>query len=92
MVEKLVKTLKHGLTILSTDLEHAQDWDKHLTKIMFRYRCGVQVKTKFSPHMLLVGRIPRLRIVNSLILLVQTYDDDDDDDLVAIATWMIGKL
>jgi hypothetical protein len=58
---------------------------------MFRYRCGVQVKTKFSPHMLLVGRIPRLRIVNSLILLVQTYDDDDDD-LVAIATWMIGKL
>ncbi len=30
-----------------------------------------------------------MRIDNSLILLVQTYDDDDDDDdLAAIATWI----
>jgi hypothetical protein len=55
---------------------------------MFRYRCGVQAKAKFSPHMLLLGKTPRLIIDNFLILLVQTYDDD----LVAIATWMIGKL
>lgn len=54
--------------------------------IMFRCRCGVQAKTKFSPHMLLASRTPQLRIDDFLIRLVQTYDDDDDDDLVAIAT------
>jgi hypothetical protein len=37
MVERLIKTLKHGLNILSTILEHAQDWDDQLLRILFGY-------------------------------------------------------
>lgn len=35
MVEKLVKTFKHGLTIFSTNFKHTQDWDKHLPMVLF---------------------------------------------------------
>ncbi len=81
-MERLVKTFKHGLTILSTNPEHAQDWDKNMPKILFGYRCGVQMNTKFSPHMLLSGRTPRLKANNFLNPLVQTYYDDENTIVV----------
>jgi hypothetical protein len=40
--------------------------------------------------MLLMGKIPWLRVDNFLNFLVQTYDDDED--LATIATHMICKL
>ncbi len=66
MVERLVKTLKHGFIILFTNLEHTQDWDKHLPMVLLGYRCGVQFSTKFFPHMLLIGITPRLKVDNFL--------------------------
>ncbi len=70
MVERLIKTLKHGFTILSTNPEHTHDWDKHLPRILFGYRCGVQLNTKFSLYMLLTERIHHLKAYNSLSPLV----------------------
>ncbi len=45
MVERPIKTNKHGLIILFTNLEHTHDGNKHLLKILFKYRCGIQVNT-----------------------------------------------
>jgi hypothetical protein len=41
MVKRIVKTLEHGLIVLSTTPEHAQDWDKHFPRIHFGYKGGV---------------------------------------------------
>jgi hypothetical protein len=41
MAERLVKTFKHGLIILTVIIEHAQDWDEHMPRILFHYRCGI---------------------------------------------------
>jgi len=71
MVERLVKTLKHGLKMLFATTEHAQDLDEHLPHILFGYRCGVHANTHFSPHMILIGRTPRLWTNNFLNMLVR---------------------
>jgi hypothetical protein len=52
--------------------------DKQLQRILFGYHCAVQPSTKFSPHMLLIGQIPRLIVDNSLSLLVQAFKDDEN--------------
>jgi transposase InsO family protein len=41
MVECLIKTIKHGITMLSTTSENANYWDEQWAKVMFRYRCGI---------------------------------------------------
>jgi hypothetical protein len=61
MVERMIKTLKHGITVLAADPANVNCWDEHLAKVLFGYRCGVQASTKFSPFMILTGRSPRLR-------------------------------
>jgi hypothetical protein len=53
MVERLIKTLKHGLIVISTTLEHAQDWDEQFPRILFGYHYKVQASIKFSSHMLI---------------------------------------
>jgi hypothetical protein len=70
MVERLVKTLEHGLAILFTNPEHTQDWDKHLPMVLFGYRCEVQFGTKFFLYMLSIGKTPHLKINNFLSPLV----------------------
>ncbi len=55
IINILVKTLKHGLTIIYATSDHAQIWDEHLPRILFGYKCGVQLNIKFSPHMILIG-------------------------------------
>jgi hypothetical protein len=55
MAEHLIKTLKHGITILAATPENIDCWDEHLAKILFGYRCGIQASTKFSPFMILTG-------------------------------------
>jgi hypothetical protein len=75
MVECLIKTIKHGITILSTTPENANSWDEQLAKVMFRYKCRIQANTKFSPFMILNGRTPHLRVDNYLHSLIIVVDD-----------------
>jgi hypothetical protein len=78
MVERLIKTIKHGITVLSAIPENANCWDEHLAKVMFGYRCGIQSSTKFSPFMILIGRTPRLKADNYLHSLTAVVDDTTD--------------
>jgi hypothetical protein len=83
MAERLIKTIKHGITILAATLENVDCWDEHLAKVMFGYRCGIQASTKFSPFMILTGRTPRLRADNYLHALTNVTDDSVDVEVVA---------
>ncbi len=78
MAERLIKTIKHGITVLSAIPENANCWDEQLAKVMFGYRCEIQSNTKFSPFMILTGRTPRLRADNYLHSLTAMVDDTID--------------
>jgi len=75
MAERMIKTLKHGITVLAVDPANVNYWDEHLAKVLFGYRCGVQASTKFSPFMILTGRSPRLRADNHLNALTNEVND-----------------
>jgi len=66
MAERMIKTIKHGITVLATTPSNVDCWDEHLAKILFGYRCGIQASTRFSPFMILTGHTPRLRAYNYL--------------------------
>jgi len=70
MVEKMIKTLKHGLTIVFS--ANIQRWDVQVPRILFGYQCGIQISTKYSPYMILT-RIPRLTIDNRLSSLTHYF-------------------
>ncbi len=70
----MIKTIKHGITILAATLGNVDCSDDHLAKIMFGYRCGNQTSTRFSPFMILTGRTPRLRADNYLHALTAETD------------------
>jgi hypothetical protein len=55
MAERMIKTLKHGITVLAANPANVNCWDEQLAKVLFGYRCGVQANTKFSPFMVLTG-------------------------------------
>ncbi len=78
MAECMIKTIKHGITVLAANPANVDCWDEHLAKVLFGYRCGVQASTKFSPFMILTGRSPRLRANNYLNALTDTIDDGAD--------------
>jgi hypothetical protein len=46
MAERMIKTIKHGITILAADAANVNCWDEHLAKVLFGYKCGVQASTK----------------------------------------------
>jgi len=75
MVECLIKTIKHGITMLSITPKNVNYWDDELAKVMFGYRCGIQTNTKFSPFMILIGRTPHLRADNYLHSLTVVVGD-----------------
>jgi hypothetical protein len=83
MAERMIKTIKHGVTVLATNPANVDCWDEHLAKVLFGYRCGVQASTKFSPFMVLTGRSPRLRADNSLNALTGVLDDGVDVEQIA---------
>jgi hypothetical protein len=75
MAERMIKTLKHGITVLVVDPANVNCWDEQLAKVLLGYRCGVQASTKFSPFMILTGRSPHLRVDNCLNTLTDVIDD-----------------
>jgi transposase InsO family protein len=75
MAERLIKTIKHGIMVLSPVPDNANCWDEQLAKVMFGYRCGIQSSTKLSPFMILIRRTPRLRANNYLHSLTTEVDD-----------------
>jgi len=74
MVEKMIKTLKNGLSIVSST--NLDNWDLQLLQILFGYRCGVQAGTKFSPVMVLTRRTPRLTCENSLAAFSNVEEEE----------------
>jgi hypothetical protein len=72
MAERMIKTIKHGITVLATTPANTECWDEQLAKVLFGYRCGIQASTKFSPFMILT---PRLQADNYLQALTAETDE-----------------
>ncbi len=84
MAEHMIKTIKHGITVLAATLANTDCWDEQLAKVLFGYRCGIQTSIKFSPFMILTGRTPHLRADNYLQALTsETNNGIDMDDAAA---------
>ncbi len=83
MAERMIKTIKHGITVLAATPSNVDCWDEQLARILFGYRCGIQPSTKFSPFMILIGRTSRLRADNYLHALTQVSDDGVDVEVAA---------
>jgi hypothetical protein len=41
MAKRLIKTIKHDITIMLTFQENVKSWDIQLLKVLFGYKCGV---------------------------------------------------
>jgi hypothetical protein len=78
MVERLIKTIKHGITMLFITPKNVDGWDEELAKVILGYRCGIQTNTKFSPFMILTGCTPHLKVDNYLHSLIIVIDDTFD--------------
>jgi hypothetical protein len=83
MAECLIKTIKHGITVLSAMLKNANYCDEQLTKVMFGYRCGIRANTKFSTFMILIGHTPCLKADNYLHSLIVVVDDTVDAKIIS---------
>jgi len=90
MAERIIKTIKHGITVLAATPVNMDCWDEQLAKVLFGYRCGIQASTKFSPFMIPTGRTPRLRVDNYLQAL--TTETNDGDDVEATAAQFLQKV
>jgi hypothetical protein len=83
MAKRMIKTIKHGITVLATNPANVDCWDEHLAKILFGYRCGIQASTKFFPFMILTSRSPRLTADNYLNVLTDVTNDSVDVEVAA---------
>ncbi len=90
MAEHMIKTIKHGITVLATTPANMDCWDQQLAKVLFGYRFGIQTSTKFSPFMILTSQTPRLRADNYLQAL--TDETDDGVDMEAAAAQFLQKV
>jgi hypothetical protein len=90
MAERMIKTIKHGITVFAATPANMDCSDQQLAKVLFGYRCGIQMSTKFSPFMILTGRTPRLRADNYLQAL--TAETDGRDDMKAVAAQYLQKV
>jgi hypothetical protein len=88
MVERMIKTLKSGLFVVSSiDLDN---WDFLLPWILFGYKCGVQTNTKFFPFMMLTRKTPRFTCDNGLSTFINVQKDELTLD--EITQLMVEKL
>jgi hypothetical protein len=69
----MIKTLKHGLIVVSTG--NIQSWDVQIPRILFGYHCGIQTNTRYSPYMIMTNMTPRLTIDNRLNNSTQIVED-----------------
>jgi len=83
MAECIIKTIKHGITVLVANPANMNCWDELLAKVLFGYRCGIQSSTKLSPFMILAGRTPQLRADNFLQALTDEMDENGSMEDVA---------
>jgi hypothetical protein len=90
MAERMIKTIKHGITVLATTPANTDCWDEQLAKVLFGYCCGIRASTKFSPFMILTGRTPRLRADNYLQAL--TAETDDGGGIEEAAAQFLQKM
>jgi len=82
MAECLIKTIKHGITMLSTTTENWDFWDEQLAKVMFGYICEIHANIKFFPFMIMTGCTPHLTADNYLHSLTTVIDDIVDVEIV----------
>jgi hypothetical protein len=78
MAERIIKTIKHGITVLAATPANMDCWDEQLAKVLFGYQCGIQASIKFSPFMILTSRTPHLRADNYLQALTAEIADSGD--------------
>ncbi len=90
MAERMIKTIKHGITVLAATPANMDCWDQQLAKVLFGYRCGIQTSTRFSPFMILIGRTPRLRVDNYLQAL--TVEVDNGVDMETVVAQFLQKV
>ncbi len=90
MAERMIKTIKHGVIMLSSLLKYVDKWDSQLQWVLFGYRCGMQAHTKFSPFMILTRRMLKLKVDNYLGLL--THEINDEIRMEKIAKHVIAKM
>jgi len=83
MAERMIKTIKHGITVLAATPANMDYWDQQLAKVLFGYRCGIQASSTFSPFMIFTGRTPRLRADNYLQALITETDNGVDMEAAA---------
>jgi hypothetical protein len=74
MVERMIKTLKNGLSVLSSI--NLDNWDLQLPQILFSFKGGVHASTNFSPFMVLTRRTPRLACDNSLVAFSNVEEEE----------------
>ncbi len=82
MANYLIKTIKHGITVLFATPKNVNYWDEQLVKVMFRYSCRIQANTMFSPFMIMIGHAPRLKADNYLHSLTIVVDDNVDVETI----------
>jgi hypothetical protein len=92
VAERLIKTIKHGITVLCATLENVDCWDEQLAKVMFGYRCRIQANTKFSPFMIMIGRTPHLKADNYLHSMTVVIDDTVDVEATIVQFLQKMKL
>jgi hypothetical protein len=90
MAERIIQTIKRGITVLAANPANVNCWDEQLAKVLFGYRCGIQSSTKFSPFMILTGRTPRLRADNFLQAL--TAETDESENVEVLAAQFLQKV
>jgi hypothetical protein len=90
MTERMIKTIKHGITVLAATPANMDCWDEQLAKVLFGYRCGTQTSTKFFLFIILTGRTPCLRADNYLQAL--TAETEDGEDVEAAPAQFMQKV
>ena len=82
--------------LAKTGERFAQDWDKHLSYVLYAYRVAVQESTRESPFFLLYGRDPALPTLDALSHKRTPYMVDLDDYKTELLTaltsaWELAK-
>jgi hypothetical protein len=74
MTKRMIKTIQAWDNY--TLPRNTKTWDYQLLRVLFGYRCGVQASTRYSPFMILIGWISRLKVNNHLSMLTHTFDEE----------------